>query len=484
VQANRAAYVEAARQARLGLRKRGYMSAADARVEALARVRDPAWSASLGRAIAARFHELIVDEAQDCNPLDLELLTWLRGHGLRVTVVSDVDQAIYGFRQGDPTNLGAFSLTYGADSNLKLSGNFRSSPAICRFAATLRGRAAPDQALGENAAVTLPVYIIKYEGSTPPASIHIAFNNRCQQAGIAVSARMVLAHARSSARNACGLHAEAEGGDSKVAKLARATGTYHAKATSGRAREACLLTVEETLLDLMGQYDGQASVARAAEHHGIERRWLRRTALRLITCLQPTCADSQDGRVAWVAALRDAVTSLALTFGAGVTVTRYFRMPPHAEWSQFLRPHTNLAAVSWATIHEAKGSEHGAVCVVIPPGDYTEPLVAAWESRTDSESKRVIYVGVTRAEKLLAIAVPASFLARVRTIVQANQVPFEIHDLTVQPEGPDNQIEQDDRAYLWRAVARECAHIHRYGRGLEGAAFREDRAFRRNAASE
>ena len=433
VLANRAAYVQAARQARSSLRDQGYVSAADARVEAVARLGDPAWSASLGRAIAARFHELIVDEAQDCNPLDLELLTWLRGHGLRVTMVSDVDQAIYGFRQGDPANLSTFAATYNAASNLELSGNFRSSPAICGCAATLRGRVQPDEALGENAAVTLPVYIIKYEGSVPPASVHIAFNNLSHQAGIAPPARIVLAHARSSARNACGLRTESEGGDSKVARLARAAGTYHAKATSGRAREACLVIVEEALLDLMGKYKGHPSVGRAAEHHGIERRWLRRTALQLITRLQPTCANSQEGREAWVTALRDAVTSLALTFGAGVTVARYFRMPPNAEWSQFLRPRADLAVVTWATIHEAKGSEHGAVCVVIPSGDYTEQLVAAWENRTESEAKRVVYVGVTRAEKLLAIAVPALFVPRISAIMQANQVPFEIHDLAVQP---------------------------------------------------
>jgi hypothetical protein len=93
----------------------------------------------------------------------------------------DTDQAIYGFRQGDPAALGTFSQAYGADNNLELSGNFRSSPAICRCAATLRSRAEPDQALGENAAVTLPVYVLKYEGNTPPASIHLYFNNLCQQ---------------------------------------------------------------------------------------------------------------------------------------------------------------------------------------------------------------------------------------------------------------------------------------------------------------
>jgi len=431
VQGNRPAYVQAARQARLGLRRRGYVSAADARVEALARLQGLNWSASLGRAVAARFHELIVDEAQDCNPLDLKLLTWLRGHGLRVTVVLDTDQAIYGFRQGDPAALGTFSQAYGADNNLELSGNFRSSPAICRCAATLRNRAEPDQALGVNAAVTLPVYVLKYEGNTPPASIHLYFNNLCQQAGIAAPARIVLAHARTSARNACGLSTDSEGGDSKVARLARATGTYHAKGTSGRAREECLVTVEEALLDLMGKFDEQVSVARAAEHHGIDRRWLRRMALQLITCLQATCINSADGRAAWAKALRDAVTGLALTYGEGVTVTSYFRMPPRPEWSQFLQPHSHLAAVKWATIHEAKGSEHGAVCVVIPPGEYTQELITAWENRTDSEPKRVIYVGVTRAEKLLAIALPEEFVERVLTIMQAGQVRVEIHDLTM-----------------------------------------------------
>jgi DNA helicase-2/ATP-dependent DNA helicase PcrA len=153
--------------------------------------------------------------------------------------------------------------------------------------------------------------------------------------------------------------------------------------------------------------------------------------LQLMTSLAPSCADSDDGRATWVAAMRDAVTDLALTYGPGVTVAGYFRMPPRPEWSRFLHPRADLAAVAWATIHEAKGSERGGVCVVVPPGDYTEELIAAWENRTDSEPKRVIYVGVTRAEKLLAIALPAMFVQRVAAVLCTGEVPFEIHDLTV-----------------------------------------------------
>src|SRR5258708_40366131 len=135
--------------------------AGDGAGTAVSRLQTSQWAASRGRASAAGFHEVIVDEAQDCNPLDLQLLIWLRGHGLRVTVVSDSDQAIYGFRQGDPTALATFAQAYGADNNLGFSGNFRSSPAICRFAATLRSRAEPDEALGENASIAVPVYILK-----------------------------------------------------------------------------------------------------------------------------------------------------------------------------------------------------------------------------------------------------------------------------------------------------------------------------------
>ncbi|MCA1479851.1 hypothetical protein [Bradyrhizobium sp. NBAIM08] len=197
------------------------------------------------------------------------------------------------------------------------------------------------------------------------------------------------------------------------------------KPLQGVLAKQCLAIIEEAILQLMEKYEGHFTVARAAEHHGIERRGLRRTALQLVARLQPTCANSQEGREAWVTALRDAVANLALVISPGATVARYFSMPPSAEWSRFLRPRADLDPVAWATIHEAKGSEHGAVCVVIPPGEYTEQLIAAWESRSEFEPKRVIYDGVTRAEKMLAIAVPSQVVDRVDAVMRTNQVPFD-----------------------------------------------------------
>lgn len=88
------AHETAARNARARFLDRGELDFNDARSMALARLRDPARGAVLGRALSARFLELIVDEAQDCNPVDLEIIDWLLVAGVPVKVICDPNQAI------------------------------------------------------------------------------------------------------------------------------------------------------------------------------------------------------------------------------------------------------------------------------------------------------------------------------------------------------------------------------------------------------
>jgi hypothetical protein len=96
---------------------------------------------------------------------------------------------------------------------------------------------------------------------------------------------------------------------------------------------------------------------------------------------------------------------------------------------------SDVAPTRWTTIHDAKGSQHEAVCVVVPPDrgqdGFTGEMVASWEARHEFESKRVVYVGVTRARKLLAVAVPRGVSDRVTAVLRAAGVPFEVHDLDV-----------------------------------------------------
>jgi DNA helicase-2/ATP-dependent DNA helicase PcrA len=236
VVAHRAVYVGAATRRRAGLRTNGLVSAADVRAEVVARLAVPAWSAGIARAIDGRFAEIIVDEAQDCNHIDLQLLRWLRDSGVAVSVVADPDQAIYGFRHGNPADLAAFGALYPAEDQLELTGNFRSSPAICGLASTLRARVEPDEPLGEHRELTDPVHILKYDGQRPASYIHVYFNQLAEAGRIPPTGRIMLGHARTAVRHACGLAPEDSGGNSRVSNVARAVAIYRAAGSTARAR--------------------------------------------------------------------------------------------------------------------------------------------------------------------------------------------------------------------------------------------------------
>jgi DNA helicase II / ATP-dependent DNA helicase PcrA len=432
VEANYTAYQRAAIQRRRGLREKGYLSTADVRVEVLSLLQRVEWSTALGRALAARFQEVIVDEAQDCNPMDCEIIRWLRDRGIAVTVVADPDQAIYGFRHGTPANLRGISETYDPQNRLSLTGNFRNSQSICGVAATLRNRSIPDTSVGDASLITEPVYILAYQGTTVSEGIGRRFCEMMKTSDIAIKDGIVLAHSRKNALRACGFGCEEEAGDSKVARVARAVGAFWSSSASNRARETALRSVEKAILELMGKIDDGEVPSLAAERRGIDPRWLRRSALELISRVPRNCADTNEDRSTWIAALRQEVLRLELEYRTGATERQYFRDLANAHWQRLLMM-GDSPDIRSATIHEAKGKEYDAVCIVIPPNRReprrTEQLLVTWENRTDAEFKRVIYVGITRAKKLCVIAIPVAVSERLAQILSAAHVNFQAHQL-------------------------------------------------------
>jgi ATP-dependent DNA helicase UvrD/PcrA len=426
VQQHRAAYEQAAQVRRRALRSAGYLSAADCRVEAQQKIQNVSMSAAMGAAMAGRFLEVIVDEAQDCNPLDVELLSWLRRHGVRVTVVCDPDQAIYAFRNGDPAVLTALGATYTDANHLPLTGNFRSSRPICDLAATLRSNAIPDTPLGETAAITHPVVILSYVGRVSDG-IGNAFIDQMTPLQLPCSQSIVLAHGRKVSQACVGNNTgPSPQGTTKVGALSHAIGTFWSPASNGRAREAAVRSVEKLLLLLMGHLQAGEHPTRAVHRVGLDQRKLRRQALELIMALPRYCAALAADKSAWVTCVQNEVFRLGLPVATGETVTGFFRRPPpNTDWTQYLQP-PRIAKLSASTIHDAKGRAYDAVCVVIPPDraphHRTSSLLDAWEGRHESEAKRVIYVGATRARKLLAIAMPQAATDRVIAILAASNV--------------------------------------------------------------
>jgi DNA helicase II / ATP-dependent DNA helicase PcrA len=423
---NQQAYERAAHTTRARLRRHGTLSAGDARVEACKKLRDAAWQRALGAALHARFGEVLVDEGQDCTPQDIEILTWLRSLGVPITLVADPDQSIYEFRRSVPTELNAFRESYAPESRPRLTGNFRSSPPICGLAATLRSDRVADRSVGETAQSVQPVVVCPYDGDVSP---DIGEWARTVLSGILgeTATSVVLAHKRKSAQKAVGRDSP-DGGTSRIAALARAVAGFHSESVSLRARESALRVVEGLLLDFMGRLGEHETPAQALTRHAMNHRVMRRQALELLTSLPKHCPDDDASRQAWIDTARRGCEALGLSCPATQTAARFLRNPPNRTWAHGLRLRAEVE-IQYSTVHEAKGKQFDAVILVIPPdrapASHTTELFTAWENGTELEAKRVVYVAVTRARRLVVLAIPSAHLARCQTILQAARVSFE-----------------------------------------------------------
>lgn len=432
VRQHQARYQQAAALRRRGLLQAGYLSAGDARVQTLRLIRDPVHGGALVRALAARFHEVMVDEGQDCNPLDLQILSWLRAHGVHVTFVCDPDQAIYEFRNGDPAGIQEFKETYPVESHRRLTGNFRSSPAVCQLAATLRNAGQVDLSVGDTANVEHPILLLTYGGRGPTATIGQAFLDRVAELGLDSTNSIILAHSGKVAQRAIGVTTNNSNGSSRIELLARKVTEFWSPAATARSRETVLQAVETLLLDLMELRQSNEHLLRTVERLDMDRRAHRRRSLSFLMSLPRECGDTNADRLAWIACVHEMVERLELSLPDGVTVRSFFRRPTNAQWSNHLQIPTDLG-LKCAKIHEVKGREYGAVCVVVPPNrapeNRIEALVESWEARADAEAKRVLYVGLTRAKHLGALAVPVAFADRCVAVLTAGQVPYTRRDL-------------------------------------------------------
>ncbi|MCH8979596.1 MAG: UvrD-helicase domain-containing protein [Armatimonadetes bacterium] len=89
--------------------------------------------------LRGQYRAMLVDEAQDVNPVQYRLLSSL-GVGSEM-LVGDPQQSIYGFRLADR---GLFIERTANSASLKLTANHRSEPGILRFVDALFGRLWPD----------------------------------------------------------------------------------------------------------------------------------------------------------------------------------------------------------------------------------------------------------------------------------------------------------------------------------------------------
>lgn len=98
-----------------------------------------------------------------------------------------------------------------------------------------------------------------------------------------------------------------------------------------------------------------------------------------------------------------------------------------------LRAHEGEVELRHTSVHKAKGREHRAVLLVLPrdraPSTRTADVVEDWLAGSASEAKRVLCVGVTRAEQPCALAIPERLADRITEMLDTNDVTFTVENV-------------------------------------------------------
>ncbi|MCB1470872.1 MAG: ATP-dependent helicase [Rhizobiaceae bacterium] len=418
------AWETAARKMIVRARDKGHLDFEDVRDCVADRLADKAFATRLGGALSGRFREIVVDEAQDCNPADLEIIDWLRASGINVKVVCDPNQAIYAFRGGLTGELVRFETTFASVDQLPMSGNFRSSPAICAAISQLRPpatRGGPDKAVGKHKDETAPVYILSYSGTAVPASIGARFHALAASLGIPPAQAPVLAATWASAGNAVG-RAVPDAGNDKTLLLAEAAMGFHFAFAAGNRREA-LTRLHRVVLQVRGNLTNAGDYTTHVTTAGLDDGRWRPEIIEIGRALKVSLGESAAD---W---LKRARALLGPNLVGSSTIGQRLRYNKKLET---ILAEVSPTALPSKAIHAVKGLEFPAVCVVLTAGTAGGILdvLSGTSTEPDSvEEARKIYVAASRAERLLAIAAPKSRAATLKAILGVDGHAAEILEL-------------------------------------------------------
>jgi DNA helicase II / ATP-dependent DNA helicase PcrA len=316
-----------------------------------------------------------VDEYQDTNPLSERLLELWLGESRDLAVVGDPDQTIYTFTGATPDFLLDFAGRHPGARTVKLADNYRSSPQILELANRLVGGGPR----GELRAT---------QPAGPPPAIHRFADGEAELREIVAWVRAVAAAGVAAPQTAVLVRINAQLPAIEDA-LTRAGMAFTVRGQAFFDRRE--IRDARQLLRRSGPSEVGAALVAAIEKLFVERLGLDDVA-----------ADTgQEGR--------ERAASLELLLGIVDDLAAADpELTTAAVLEELERRHGAESAgategVNLLTYHRAKGLEWDAV--YLPALDEgTLPIRQAKEYEEIAEERRLLYVGITRARRFLALS--------------------------------------------------------------------------------
>lgn len=369
----------------------------------------------------SRFSEIVIDEAQDCSVADLELFDAMRRQGIPLMVVADPDQSIYGWNGADVARL--LQLRDDLTTTVVLSGNRRSTPPICALAATIRtGTHPPDVSVIRTAGP--PIHLVPTKFGNVGKITHTHTGESLLDLTLRLATVLsdttdpdptVMLLARKHSQLPPALR-RGENDTNTITRLARAHQTLHfGVAEPTELDHACQQAEHVLLRHWYPEHSG--SIPEICRETGLSPATLRRHAYALLAHL-PAPTKNWAGQVnaclkTWWRPPTAPPTGPTRTLGGNVTAASSSKRPD--------------APATLTTVHQAKGTEADAVCVLMDDTSVLRNWLSGTATTTSElEELRTFYVAVTRARSLLVLALPEDTIDTIHDLLTHRHVPTKV----------------------------------------------------------
>jgi len=363
-----------------------------------------------------QYRYFVVDEYQDVNPAQQRLLDAWVGHRDDICVVGDPEQTIYSFAGASPEYLTGFGERYPKATVVRLVRDYRSTPQVVALANRLSGGAlvaqlppgpapalaAYDDEVAEGAAVAKRAASLIAAG-TPASEIAVLFRINAQS------------ETYEQALAEVGVPYVLRGGERffERPEVREAVFLLRGAARGDQAGEGTLADAVRAVLGAMGfspippaasgaardRWESLAALVRLAEERGSV------PASAAAASGADPAADPSDPSAPSAGSGAD----LAADPSAPPADSGEAALPGLAGFVAELEERASLQhapvvdGVTLASLHAAKGLEWEAVFLV-GLVDGTLPIVYAETAAQIDEERRLLYVGITRARRHLALS--------------------------------------------------------------------------------
>ena len=349
--------------------------------------------------LAARFPEIIVDEAQDTNAWLLILLNFLRDKGAKITLIGDPDQCIFEFSMADATSLPNLKTKWSIPEK-PLSQSFRCNNQIAAAVRNVGGNACFTGA-GDGTSEWHRGFVVKESSKTFSDGL-AAFQRLAGEAGVSINSAAIV----------CRAHGQLESLRGKV-NYTNLKGKAKDLATAAFLRDSrhdyrgASQTVERIVRELTG--DDPLWERIDTDPNSRERMAVALAIWKFVKSPDRLTPVSQLGDT-WIPSMRTQLANLIAEIGlqcdaklghhikaTGLSVAQK-SLPLFESVHEF-------PEVRQDTIHQVKGESIDAV-LVIGSTKFWNSVMAAVQSDDNTEDRRLAYVAMTRARHLLVVGLP------------------------------------------------------------------------------